>query len=594
MRFFKKWLKLNMKHSGKIIVQLSATIFISVVSITVALLMVKSSRLLYIDEILARYGNYDVAFCQVDDGTKNKIESDTRVDKIGYIYDLGEGYFTNGKGTVEVGCLSGADTEKMYYVNPVKGRYPQNENEICVDKVTLKENGYEGKLGETINVSIEGFQKTTYTLVGVIELQKQDSGEIYDTRYYPEKMYSLDNMKNINFPYAYIYRDKVKEYKALHLLVDAKEDAAAFIDSYLQDSTLSDLHITTELLCGRDWAILCLVGGETDGTSYSEIIDSTLENENQKYDGYTRYLVPIVLIIIFVLSFIGIIDALRRDSIDKYHYYSLFMRLGLRSKKIALYYFIEKILLLIIALLLGFLGGNGMYLLILYICNNKFDIYLPSVFDFDNFYSGYLNKMTINPYIAAAVVSTGCVLIAAMIMSFHLLKLKPIEMEKKSIRKVKRRKRNNTLSRLLNNYAWGEKNIYKFLPGIIMVLFMVTTVFGYQFFVSKSMDDTKEMKNQIEEARINGFDYYMYQNNKRYAGYTQYMHNTGITMQQYEELKKNKNVEKALPVMEEYSTAICLDKKDKKCNILAPQKYVTENTSNDVNSKIAYKAETES
>jgi hypothetical protein len=71
------------------------------------------------------------------------------------------------------------------------------------------------------------------------------------------------------------------------------------------------------------------------------------------------------------------------------------------------------------------------------------------------------------------------------------------------------------------------------------------------------------------------------------------MHNTGITVQQYNALQENKNVENVLPVMEEYSTAICLEKKEDKCNILASQKYVSENTLNDVNSKLAYKAEIE-
>lgn len=34
----------------------------------------------------------------------------------------------------------------MYYVNPVKGRYPNKKGEICIDRITLKSNGFGGKV----------------------------------------------------------------------------------------------------------------------------------------------------------------------------------------------------------------------------------------------------------------------------------------------------------------------------------------------------------------------------------------------------------------------------------------------------------------
>lgn len=74
-------------------------------------------------------------------------------------------------------------------------------------------------------------------MVGIIEVQKQDTGETYDTRFYPEEMFSTSNMNNVNFPYAYIYQEEVKNPKGIHILADVgkKKKSADVVQYYLDD-----------------------------------------------------------------------------------------------------------------------------------------------------------------------------------------------------------------------------------------------------------------------------------------------------------------------------------------------------------------------
>ena len=106
------------------------------------------------------------------------------------------------------------------------------------------------KLGQKIQLTCDDTsENVTYTLVGIIEVQKHDTGETYDTRFYPEEMFSTSNMNNVNFPYAYIYPEEVKNPKGIHILADVvkKENSANVVQSYLDDSDLlSDLH---SILC---------------------------------------------------------------------------------------------------------------------------------------------------------------------------------------------------------------------------------------------------------------------------------------------------------------------------------------------------------
>ena len=355
MKLFWGFIRTDVKKSKRNFALFGCTIFLGVIAIVISLLLTRTGKLLYTDTLLSDYGNYDVAFCQVSDKLKDVIEKDNRFSELGYVFDQGKYRFLETGNSIEVGAVKDQKTEDMYYVNPVKGRYPNKKGEICIDRITLKSNGLAEKLGQKIQLTCDDTsENVTYTLVGIIEVQKQDTGETYDTRFYPEEMFSTSNMNNVKFPYAYIYPEEVKNPKGIHILADVvkKENSANVVQSYLDDSDLlSDLHITTDRSFGREWTIANILGADTNGDSLANVVSSSMENGNISVDGYTKYLMPVLLLLIFILVLVGIFDSIRMDIRRKYDYYGTLLRLGMNSKKIALFYSMEMLIVLAVTIL---------------------------------------------------------------------------------------------------------------------------------------------------------------------------------------------------------------------------------------------------
>ena len=538
MKLFWRFIRTDIKKSKRNFALFGCTIFLGVIAIVISLLLTRTGKLLYADTLLSDYGNYDVAFCQVSDKLKDVIEKDNRFSELGYVFDQGKYRFLETGNSIEVGAVKDQKTEDMYYVNPVKGRYPNKKGEICIDRITLKSNGLAEKLGQKIQLTCDDTsENVTYTLVGIIEVQKQDTGETYDTRFYPEEMFSTSNMNNVNFPYAYIYPEEVKNPKGIHILAN--------------------------------------------------VVSSSMENGNISVDGYTKYLMPVLLLLIFILVLVGIFDSIRMDIRRKYDYYGTLLRLGMNSKKIALFYSMEMLIVLAVTILAGIFCGKWGYEFLISLANDLLNIHLLSVVDFDSFYITYINKVTWNPYTTAAFVVGVSVVVATIINLVQLIRMKPIQYEMKKVTKKKRKFECKNLYYLLNHYMGIDKIRYRILPNIIICLVLVSAVFGYQFFQCKIADDTGNYDAQLKEARIKGFDYYMKQSPVDvYSGYLQYMHNSGVTTEMFQELKSNENVKSAKGAIVDYSTALVVNKTDMLSNKLMQQSEVSEAISDSVNDQI--------
>lgn len=195
--------------------------------------------------------------------------------------------------------------------------------------------------------------------------------------------------------------------------------------------------------------------------------------------------------------------------------------------------------------------------------------------------------MTWNPYTTAAFVVGVSVVVATIINLVQLIRMKPIQYEMKKVTKKKRKFECKNLYYLLNHYMGIDKIRYRILPNIIICLVLVSAVFGYQFFQYKIADDTGNYDAQLKEARIKGFDYYMKQSPVDvYSGYLQYMHNSGVTTEMFQELKSNENVKSAKGAIVDYSTALVVNKTDMLSNKLMQQSEVSGAISDSVNDQI--------
>lgn len=595
--------KISFRRMKRSYLLLFFTLAFSVAALTVALLIVRSQKMQEADQILQDYGNYDLAFCEATQELEQQITEDQRFSELGYLYDLGSFSFKQSGNEITLGALEDQDTENMLYFNPVIGRYPKQEGEICVDRITLKCSGYSEKLGQQIPLSYVDENgilcEREFQLVGIIEVQKQDEGSIYCIRKYPEKMFALENNKEYNFPLAYISEQEAKKFFSCdkkHILanVSSEENSEEVLASYLgmengepDRSVTEQLHIDVERSFGREWTALCVIGKQQENTSsIAEGVKRSLKTGDVETDAYTKYFIPIFMGLIMLLSAIGIFDAVRLSMEERREVYGILLGMGMTGKRILKYMLLEFFVLLVSSVLAGWGMGVLGYQRILVGIQKIFGIILPSALAMDPYYQPYIEMATRNPWFWSGVIAFLVTVVGVVGVAIDLLSMTPITLEYSAIQKRKRGKRTHGLYFILNHYVGKESHFQQCLPYIMVCILMAVSVFGFCFFREKSIKDTAQMTERIEDARINGMDYYMKQTNTIFSGAMQYMHQSGVTEEMYQQLETNEAVEEVRGVVCNHSTALIYDQEEMIANVLRPQSEYSESDGNDVSSRI--------
>jgi ABC-type lipoprotein release transport system permease subunit len=585
----------KMKHSY---VLLFSTLMICVASVAVALLFIRSQKMNDASQVLDDYGNYDIAFCEVTDELKDKLEADSRFSALGYIYDFGEMSIKQSGNMIRIGALKNKQAEDMFYVHPILGRYPKENGEICMDRIALRSSGYDEKLGQTIIISyIDASGKKLekdFKLVGIIELQKQDEGVLYSCRSYPEKMFSVTDMEMTDYPYAYVNKEEAEEIFQLdrtHILtnVSSKENSGDVLNEYMgvengeADTDLTEnLHIDTGHYFGREWTALYIMGKtmSDDGASIADILQSSVETLDVELDVYTKYFIPVFMGLIIIVAFIGIFDAVRLSADEYREEYGILLCLGLTRKRIIKYTVIEMIILLAVGIFTGWGIGVVSYQLILGLLNKIFSLDLPSALSLDAYYRPYIVMATRNPWFYSALLACIVTVLGTSCVFIDLLRMTPVRMEQSAVHKRKRKRNIHSLYALLNRYVGAEVCGQKWMPYFLISVLMSVAVFGFLFFREKSIQDTAAMTEKIEYARINEKDYYMRQTNTVLASDMQYMHESGVTEQMYQELKENAAVDDIQGIVENTSTCLILDQDEMLSKVLLQQSAYSVDESN--------------
>ena len=177
---FIKLFKMNLAKAKKSYILLFLTLSFGVAALMVTLLIIRSQKMTEANRVLQSFGNYDIAFCQVSQQTEELIKKDTRFGQIGTIYDYGNISFKATGNQLNIGALENKTTERMYYINPVYGRYTEKEGEICIDRFVLKSNGFEEKIGQTIEfnyINNNNQQETVkYNLLELLKYRNRTTG----------------------------------------------------------------------------------------------------------------------------------------------------------------------------------------------------------------------------------------------------------------------------------------------------------------------------------------------------------------------------------------------------------------------------------
>lgn len=153
-----KYLKTNKKRTLLTIIG----IILSVALISSIGLFFKGIQNAQIDDAKNSYGSWQLAFRNTNESLVSKITNNPKVSRSGF-YTNGEELKLEGKLTANV-IIS---TDKALELLPCKvkqGKFPENENQVAVEKWILSHIDKNAKIGDKIK-----FNKKDYTLVGILE-----------------------------------------------------------------------------------------------------------------------------------------------------------------------------------------------------------------------------------------------------------------------------------------------------------------------------------------------------------------------------------------------------------------------------------------
>lgn len=596
-------LRIGYKRMKRSYVLLFLTLVFCVAAMTVALLMVRSRKIQEADRTLQYYGNYDFAFCDVSEELESRVTQDGQFGDLEYVYDFGEFYFSESGNAIEVGALGSAEAENMFYVHPTEGRYPEKTGEICMDKIALKCNGYEEKLGQTITLFQQNESGVTeereYTLVGMIELQKQDIGTVYSCRRYPEEMFSLNNVQEINFPFVYLSVQEMEQgmtCQKKHILanVSDKEKSDTVMDSYLYDDqgqlAVEGMHMAADRSFGREWTVICIIGNQLEDGTNAYVVRESMETGNVKEDAYTKIFIPIFMALLLIISVVGIYDAVILSMKERREVYGILLGLGMNGRRIVKYVFLEFALLLVGGIGVGWLAGIGIYQIILYGAQKLWEITIPSALAMDPYYAPFIKIVTRDPWIWSAVLAVVVAGVAVVRVAVDIHAMTPLALMTSAIYKRKRKKRTGNVYSVLNRYVGHEGRVKYWSLYIIVGIVMAVSVFGFCFFRGKAKFDTSEMTDILQKAQIGGMDYYMSQSDSVYSGNMQYMHDSGVTDEMYQRIQDNPLVKSIQGVVVNHQTALIYDRDNMLFNVLQPQSAYYEAMNDSTEEKIKVKA----
>ncbi len=584
--------KLRRGRERKSVYIVLATMFFGVFGLTVALFLVRSMKMDELQGHLRAGGNYDLEFYNISESLQEELEQDELIGRLGRVYEFGNARIAGMEQSIRVGALENEAAQELFYVPPVEGHYPGKEGEICMNRLTMKECGMRGELGEKIALVLPENGKSVereYTLSGIIELKSGTKyGDVNCSRNSVKDMAGQDLVTE-EFPMAYI----MPEFALDHFQVRQTHCFAT-----LKELTDKNIHKADDRYYSieskkwnrefkSDWGVVSprknamfdltqMIPFAMDLDTSMNHLESVVESGEGKEDFNTKFLVPGLLILMGAIMTISIYDVVRLSIEKKKETFGMLMCLGMNGWRLAAGVILEYLAYMLTAWGLGLLCGSYGFQLLLVFLEKCFGILLPSSFlvpEVLEFYMPCVETVTRSPWILPGIVLFLACGLAVGLGVYALVRMSPLDIEKSKIYKRKR-KGDRGLYGILNRNIGRGPWLNRIIPWLSVMVLMSTIVFGYLFFRCKAAREYSDLEDHLEEAGMGNFDYYMNRTedtvNLTYS--LEGRHDTGVSREDYQAIAREKGVKDSYAAVINRSSALVYPKDDFKCMYLDHQK----------------------
>lgn len=517
------------------------SIFIGVAVLCTTLLLVRGLKLAWYDTLLSFHGDYDEIFYEVDGNAKDIIMSNEGVTGSGCYKNIG--YIGDDNNVFAAASFDDEMSETIYHMPCVDGHYPIEPNEIAVDISFVESLGLSHYPGDSIKLSLydrdHSFISTEeYKISGIFEATNNETYGGWHR--YP---YDLSETEYTDMPAVFVHKtiaDKVSSYNYTVFIQIADDRYYKTCQELGDDQRVKCLG--NPMTHSRTVAYEALLKLDNDYYSDSSVydgsnsgIDRAIHEGYGNKDVYSRYLIPIFTVLIFVIVFILVFNNVKNLIMSRKPFYGVLRMIGMSSKGCALYILSELLIISIVSSFWGLIAGWGCHVLSIELVNRFYDTKLVS----GTAGNLYVDAVTYNPWTLPVIVALITVCLASAGLVLRSLKEEPVILinNADTDRSIKNRlyhQRSSTWIKLISRRV----DLCSHASMIMLMIVMSSGLFGYLFFRAYSDLQSSQYNSTLEMNNLDKYDYSITTIDLPTDGfYVSNHHNYGVSSDKIAELK---------------------------------------------------------
>ena len=503
-----------------------------------------------LEEELRLLGDYDLILYNLDVNDSNTIEELPQITKHGSYIELGYAEGNEGTCRTKIACFEDEESEKLYHMTCTEGTYPQSENEVVIDANIAKLCGVRPEVGNTIelqlyNLENDKIESKIFTIAGIFKAS--DRGVYGGWERYP----TGKEIGTYDMPGIFLSTEmntlfeSTKVCTLLQTEEQDKENLADVIFELLQEHISYD---DIDIVNGRTYAYSYVLGIAT--LIYEEYGDMSLENivsamqdGNVIKDFYSGVLIPIFGFLIFMIAFISMFEIVRNIINDKKEQFAIFRCVGITRTKLGIYFFVDFLIVTMIAIVMGLVLGVVIHLGMIRFMNLVLGMRIGNAFAV----STYVKSVTANPLWYATGISLVCFFIASIVPIIRFMKHTPAALlQNLDVKRITKRTKSKGKMKSWRAVLKNRMELFDMSILIITIINMSVIVFGYVYFSALSDSESTALAWEKEENGLSAYDYVVKKSDdmQMYNFNIENRHNCGVTMETYQKIASHDYVER--------------------------------------------------
>lgn len=549
------------RHTGRLLTFL-LIISIGSAALFSSALLIRSNKQMVLEEELCLLGEYDAILYNLTNEEYETIKQQAYISYAGSYLELGYAEKEDNGQLFKLASFEDDESEKMYHMSCLSGRYPIEKDEIAIDSDTAKRLGVKPEVGNRILLNLYDIEKQyleerCFVISGVFEAS--DEMAYGGFKRYP----NAGEIGAYEMPVIFL-ADSIQlfqpETQCVFIQSEQKspgELAAACYELFQEQVSSGEILMESDR--GRQTAYSYVLG-ITDyiymeyGEISFESITAAIRNGQVVRDFYSGILVPVLAILILIITFFSVRGMIKSIMDDRREQIAVLRCIGVRRRDIQLELCRDLLCVTLIGCLIGYLLGAFVHILTIYGLQKWFSLKILNAFAV----SVYVRKATGNPFIYPVLAVLIGLLCAMLPSIWKMTQRMPMELFQKHM-KYKRKKKTSSLhTKSWIKLLWERMNLFDGSAGVVTCIVMGTLVFGYVFFCVMTDWESGQRGMAEKEKGVDAYAYVAERSDDfgKADFCIENKHDKGIEAEAYEQLQAQDYVEEILAYAWNQSTRI--------------------------------------